>query len=419
MTPGTFKAPGIYERLGVKPVINGAATLTRLGGSLMPPPVLEAMAQAAGAFIPLDELQRAAGRHLAQLTHNEAAYVTSGAAAGLVLATAACITGTDPDKMAVLPRPEKIEGGKHKVVVFRSQRNGYDFAVRQVGIDLIEVGPSRGQATERPPDEEQLADELFEAIDERTACVTYFAGGHFAPGALSLEKTVELAHQHGVPVVVDGAAQIPPIENLWRFTGAAGPAPWAQAQARLGVPGAVSPAPTQTAPMGADLAVFSGGKGLCGPQSSGLIVGRAALIDAISRQSNPNAYIGRPMKVGKEEICGLVAAVEWYLSLDYEALAADYERQVGVVLDALAGIGGVEAERVWPNEAGQPLPRARVRLLDGAALTRDALVDRLRSHSPSIELSTAGSDAIFVNPQTLQNGEVETIATALRAALRA
>ena len=414
----TFVSPAVYERLGVRPVINGAATLTRLGGSLMPPAVLEAMAQAAGAFIPLDELQRAAGRRLAELTRNEAAYVTSGAAAGLVLATAACITGADPEKMALLPRPEKIEGGKHKVVVFRSQRNGYDFAVRQVGIDLVEVGPTKAQAGERLPDEEQLADELFESIDESTACVTFFAGGHFAAGALSLEKTVELAHQHGVPVVVDGAAQIPPVENLWRFTGAPGPALWAQAQAKLGVPGAVSPVPAQTTPAGADLAVFSGGKGLCGPQSSGLIVGRADLIDAIGRQSNPNAYIGRPMKVGKEEICGLVAAIEWYLSLDYEALAADYERQVGVVLDALAGVRGVEAERVWPNEAGQPLPRVRVRLVEGAAMERDALVERLRSHSPSIELSTAGPDAVYVNPQTLQPGEAEVIAQALRTALR-
>ena len=410
--------PAIYERLGVRPVINGAATLTRLGGSLMPAPVLEAMAQAAGAFVPLDELQRAAGKRLAELTRNEAAYVTSGAAAGLVLATAACITGADPDKMALLPRPEKIEGGKHKVVVFRSQRNGYDFAVRQVGIDLVEVGPTRAQAIEKEPDEERLADELFESIDERTACVTYFAGGHFASGALSLEKTVELAHQHGVPVVVDGAAQIPPVENLWRYTGAPGPALWAQAQAKLGIEGAVSPAPQQTTPAGADLAVFSGGKGLCGPQSSGLIVGRAELIGAIARQSNPNAYIGRPMKVGKEEICGLVAAIEWYLSLDFEALAADYERQVDVVLEAMAGVAGVAADRVWPNEAGQPLPRARVRLTAEAQLTRDQLNERLRAHTPTIELSPAGNDGVYVNPQTLQPGEAEIVASALRNALR-
>lgn len=406
----------IYERLGVQPVVNGAATLTRLGGSLMPPVVVEAMVQAAGAFVPLDELQRAAGKRIAELTRNEAAYVTSGAAAGLVLATAACITGADPEKMALLPRPEKIPGGRHKVVVYRSQRNGYDFAVRQVGIELVEVGPTRGQLAERPLDEEQLADELFEAIDEQTACVTYFAGGHYAAGALSLEKTVELAHQHGVAVVVDAAAQIPPVENLWRFSGAPGPALWAQAQARLGVEGAVSPAPAQTTPIGADLALFSGGKGLCGPQPSGLILGRADLIGAIARQASPNALIGRPMKVGKEEICGLVAAVEWYLAQDFDALAADYERQVSLVLEAVGRLPGVRATRDWPNEAGQPLPRVRVQLQPEARLTRDALQAALREHRPPIELSTF-ADGVYVNPQTLQPGEAELIAAALRRAL--
>ena len=411
------RTPAIYERLGVTPVVNGAATLTRLGGSLMPAPVIEAMAQAAGAFVPLDELQRAAGKRIAELTRNEAAYITSGAAAGLVLATAACITGADAEKMALLPRPEKIPGGKHKVVVFRSQRNGYDFAVRQVGIELVEVGPTRAQAAERPPNEEQLADELFESIDERTACVTFFAGGHYTAGALSLEKTVELAHQHGVPVVVDAAAQIPPVENLWRFSGAPGPALWAQAQARLGIEGAVSPAPAQTTPLGADLALFSGGKGLCGPQPSGLMLGRADLIDAITKQSSPNALIGRPMKVGKEEICGLVAAVEWYLGQDFEALAADYERQVQLVLEALAEARGVRATRDWPNEAGQPLARVRVQLLPEARLSRDGLQTALQAHRPRIELSGGGSDAVYVNPQTLQPGEAELIADALRRIL--
>jgi L-seryl-tRNA(Ser) seleniumtransferase len=136
------------------------------------------------------------------------------------------------------------------------------------------------------------------------------------------------------------------------------------------------------------------------------------------RQGNPNALIGRPMKVGKEEICGLVAAVEWYLSLDYEALAEDYERQVQVVLDAVSGLRGVEAERAWPNEAGQPLPRAHVRLTPEASITRDQLQERLRSHTPTIELSSAGSDGVYVNPQTLQPGEAELIAQALRHAIR-
>lgn len=399
----------VYDRLGVTPVINGIGTVTRLGGSLMPPTVLEAMIEAARWYVPLQELQEAAGRRLAALTRNEAAYVATGAAAGLVLATAACITGSDTDRMAQLPRPERIPGGKHKVVVFRSQRNGYDFAVRQVGVELVEVGPSRADAATRPPS----PDDLARALDDRTAAVVYFAGAHFAAGALPVEQVVEIAHAHGVPVIVDAAAQIPPVENLWRFTGKGGPAPWAQAQARLGVAPA---APAEVKPAGADLAIFSGGKGLCGPQASGLIVGRADLINAIARQGNPNALIGRPMKVGKEEICGLVAAVEWYLSLDYGALAARYEMQVQHVLDALAGVPGVVASRDWPNEAGQPMPRALVRFTPDAPLSRDALQAALRADDPRVELASAGDDGVYVNPQNLRPGDEVLVADALRRA---
>jgi L-seryl-tRNA(Ser) seleniumtransferase len=207
------------------------------------------------------------------------------------------------------------------------------------------------------------------------------------------------------------------VENLWRFTGRGGPAPWAQALARLGVPEAPAPAPERIESAGADLAIFSGGKGLCGPQSTGLILGRADLIAAIARQANPHQLIGRPMKVGKEEICGLVAAVEWYLGLDFEQVAAQYERQVRHVLDAVATFPGVEARRVWPSEAGQPMPRALIRLGAGAALTRDELLQRLRRSDPPVELAAAGTDGVYVNPQTLRDGDEILVADALRQAL--
>src|SRR5438034_1533883 len=139
----------LYESLGVRPIINAYATLTRLGGSLMPPEVLQAMNDAAGCFVELHELQLRVGERIAELTRNEAAYVSSGAAAGLVLAAAACITGTDPEKMALLPHPERIPGGRYKVIVHRCQRIGYDFAVRQTGIELVEIGPTRQEAQQR------------------------------------------------------------------------------------------------------------------------------------------------------------------------------------------------------------------------------------------------------------------------------
>jgi L-seryl-tRNA(Ser) seleniumtransferase len=317
--------------------------------------------------------------------------------------------------MALLPHPERIPNGRYKVVIHRCQRIGYDFAIRQVGVELVEIGPTRAEAKERATQ----PDELAAVLDDRTAAVFYVAGSPHAAGALPLEKVVEIAHAHGVPVIVDGAAQLPPAENLWRFAGQGGPAPWSQALYDLGVPEAPSAPPGPITSAGADLAVFSGGKGLCGPQSSGLILGRADLIRAIARQASPNALIGRPMKVGKEEICGLVAAVEWYLSLDYVALAAQYESQVRHVVDAVQELPGVTAARAWPNEAGQPLPRALIRLDAGAPLTRDALQQRLRAGDPPIELSDAGADGVYVNPQTLRDGDEIFVADALRSAVEA
>jgi L-seryl-tRNA(Ser) seleniumtransferase len=367
----------VYAELGMRRVVNAAATLTRLGGSLMPAPVIEAMIAASRSFVDLPELQRRVGERLARLTDNEAAYVCSGAAAGLTLATAACVTGTDPAKIARLP--VDLDGLKNEVVVHHSQRNGYDFAVRQTGIRFVEIGQSG-----RPE-----AAELRAAINDRTAAVVFFAGAHFERDALPLATVIEVAAERAVPVIVDGAAQIPPISNLSNFTRA-----------------------------GAALAIFSGGKGLRGPQSSGLIVGRRDLIEAVRLNGPPNSAIGRPMKVGKEEMVGLLAAVELYLGLDEPALIQRYERQVARVVEALAKVGGVTAGRDFPSEAGQPMPRALVQF-DAAALgvDRDEIVRRLGEGDPYVEVARSGSDGIFVNPQTLADGEETIVIERLLAAL--
>jgi uncharacterized pyridoxal phosphate-dependent enzyme len=362
----------VYDRLGVTKVVNGAATLTRLGGSLMPPVVLEAMAEAAMHFVDMDELQTKVGRQIAEWTHNEAAFVSCGAAAGLALSAAACVAGMDPDKRVRLPYSE---GMANEVIVHKHNRVGYDFAVRQAGARLVEIGVD-GQTT---------AAELEEAITGKTAALLYFYNVNRMGGLVPLEEGIEIAHRHDVPVIVDAAAQIPPVENLWRFT-----------------------------QMGADLALFSGGKGLRGPQSSGLILGRKDLVEACAFHACPNAFIGRPMKVGKEEMIGLMTAVRWYLDQDHEALMQLYEDQVQYAVDVLGALPHVTAQRSFPSEAGQPMPRAEIIVDEGAlGLTGRDLLTRLREGSPSIALQPAGENGVYLNPQTLAPGQEEIVVTRL------
>ncbi len=365
-----------YADLGIRRVINAAATLTRLGGSRMPPPVIEALVAAAGAFVDLDLLQERVGTRIAELTHNPACYVSSGAAAGLALAVAACIAGDDPAAIARFPY---LETGKHEVIVHRCQRNGYDYAIRQTGARLVEIGMA--QSTEPW--------ELEAALTAHTACVVYFAGTHFARAALPLEQVTTAAHARGVPVIVDAAAQIPPIANLWRFT----------------------------RDVGADVAIFSGGKGLRGPQSAGLVLGRPDLIAACRLNGSPNHSIGRPMKVGKEELMGMLAAVEWSLAQDETALLGRYEATVHYWLDGLHDLPGVEVSRGYPSEAGQPHARAIVRIDPACGLARDEVVAALLHGNPQIAVGVVDGDAIALNPQTLEVGEERLVLEALRQVL--
>jgi L-seryl-tRNA(Ser) seleniumtransferase len=359
---------GIYEDLGVKTLINGYATLTRLGGSLMPPAVLEAMAEAARSFVDLDELQEKVGRRIAGWTRNEAAYVSAGAAAGLSLATAACITGTDPNLRSRLPYSD---GLKNEIIIHRKGRVAYIFAVRQAGGKIVEIGNAEGASE----------DELENAIGDNTAGVLYFANPNHDPGQIPLKRGIEIAHGHGIPVIVDAAAQIPPIENLWRFT-----------------------------EMGANMVLFSGGKGLRGPQASGLMLGSEELIKAAACHASPRPFIGRPMKAGKEEIIGLMTAVRLALDEDQDALLQRYEDQVEAVIAVFSGTPHVQVNRAFPSEAGQPMPRAEL-ILDEEVLglKRDTLLNRLLDGDPPISLAPSGEAGVYINPQTLEKGEIDII----------
>jgi L-seryl-tRNA(Ser) seleniumtransferase len=235
----------VYQELGVRPIINACGTLTRIGGSRMSAEVLESMVEAAASFAHIDELQARAGKVIAEVTGAEAGYVTTGAAAGLALATAACVAGMDVGKMDRLP---DTTGMKNEVVVQRGHRNAYDHGIRSAGIKFVEVGylgyPGAGGT---------MPWQIDEAITERTAAVACPILD--TPGTVSLPVVAEIAHAKGVPVIVDAAAELPPRSNLRRFISE-----------------------------GADLVTFSGGKAIGGPQSSGILAGRADLIASVALQ---------------------------------------------------------------------------------------------------------------------------------------
>jgi L-seryl-tRNA(Ser) seleniumtransferase len=364
----------IYQDLGIKPIINASATLTRLGGSRMPGEVLEAMHAAAGSFIDLPLFQTKVGDRIAELSHNDAAFVSSGAAAGIVLAVATLMAApNEPDPMAY-PMLKGIT--RNEVIVFASQRNGYDFAILQTGASIVACDDTL---------------EAFEsAITGRTACLVWFAGA-LAVKSPPIEDVIAIARKHHIPVLVDAAAQIPPVSSFWHYTKV----------------------------LGCEGVVFSGGKGIRGPQAAGLVLGTRELIAGCRRLSSPTQGIGRPMKVGKEELAGMLAAVQYTLDQDEEAILEGYESIVQNWMKDLAGIAGVTMERGFPSEAGQPHARAIVHLDAGFRKTRDQVVDELKTGDVWIEVAAPVDEpnAIALNPQTLTSEEADIVAARLRQVL--
>lgn len=372
---------GVYERLGLRTIVNARGTHTRLGGTLMPPEVLDAMREAAGAYIVLDELQAKASAVIALATGAEAGLVTGGAAAGLLLGTAACITGDDPARIERLP---DTTGMPDEAIVHRAHRNGYNHSVRAAGARFVEVG--YGHAT--------LPYQLEAAIGERTALVVYVLSPWIGRGALPLRDTCAIAHRHGIPVLVDAAATLPPLENLTR--------PIAE---------------------GADLVTFSGGKGLNGPQGSGILAGRADLIRAAALNGSPRHSVGRAAKAAKEDIVGLLVALECYQRRDHAADLARWRAQAEYLVERLGGIPGVEA-RVIYDEREHITPRAELSIDPATGIDSHELVLALEEGDPRIFLfepvgPSARPNSLIVNTQTLQPGDERLVADALRPALLA
>src|SRR5438034_1007187 len=363
-----------YADLGVRPFINAAGTITRLGGSRMPPEVLAAMQAAAGAFVDLEELHVRAGRWLAERIGVPAAFISCGAASGMTLAAAGCLTGTEARAVARLP---ETEGRPNEFVISRVDPHTYIHqGIAAMGGKLVTAGDERSVTPAQ----------MVAAIGARTAGVVFFLGQQ-PPEDLPL--LIAGARAAGVPVIVDAAAQLPPRANL---SGLAG--------------------------MGAELVVFSGGKGLRGPQASGLVLGTEERIAAVRANANPQNAIGRGMKVGKEEIMGLVTAVDLFLDRDEAEELAAWRRQAETICAAVEGLSGVQASVIAHEPAAAPaiVPRAYLRLEEAATMSEERLVRSLAGGDPPIVPRRTRRGVMF-DPMTLEPGEETVIARRLHALL--
>jgi D-glucosaminate-6-phosphate ammonia-lyase len=373
----TRPVPAIYQKFGVKPIIHGAGTTTRYSGSWLRPEVLEAMREASQVLVNIDELNEAAGEAIAHMIGAEAAFVTAGAAAGLVLQAAACIAGDDPTKIIRLP---ETTGMQHELIIQRIHRFTYDQAFRQAGGVLVEVGLGR----------RTMPFELEAAITDKTAAVVYLQSPFTSPpGVLSLEEVCQIAHRHGVPVIVDAASMLPPRQNLRKYL-----------------------------QQGADLVNFSGGKGIRGPQSTGILAGRKDLIRAAALNASPNQGVGRPSKTSKEEIVGLVIALELFLAENEEAEIRRYRDVCQWIVNALSDIAGIRAV-VEHDGVNRIIPHAVIYFEPSwqgpsGHDIREALV----KGDPHIYIQQGTQqggyfDEIAVDPINLLPGDEEIIATRL------
>lgn len=343
MLPAAAKRPrGIYDELGVVPVINCKGAWTVIGASKQWPELHEAMAQASQHFVFLEELQEKIGERLSKLIGSEAAMVTTGAAGAITLGTCAALTGADEERIRRLP---DLTGMKSEVIIQKSHRNNFDHAVRNAGVQLVEV---------------ENKDQLQAAISERTAMLYYLggAGRRDADHAVSLEDCLASGKQAGFPVMVDAANLLPPWDNLQKL-----------------------------AALGVDLICISGGKHMRGPQCSGILAGRRDLIHAALLNSSPNEdALGRPMKVGREEMIGVWLAAEKYSKLDFDAIDRQNVAQAEYAVREFNKIRGLEIS-LAPYEKSRRVQRIVVQWDEQKlGITADECERQLLAGEPRIAL---------------------------------
>jgi uncharacterized pyridoxal phosphate-dependent enzyme len=371
-----------YDKLGVTKIINAAGTYTILTASIMPPSVQTAVAQAARNPVRLLELQQKAGEYLARRLQCEGALVTAGAASALTLGTAACITVGN--RLSIDSIPTDMSGLKNEVIIQKAHRYDYDHALRNCGIKFVEV---------------VTLSDYQKAFTERTVMAHFFNAAE--QGEISREEWVRVAHERNVPCFNDAAADVPPISNLWNYT-----------------------------KIGFDLVTFSGGKGIRGPQNAGLLLGRKDLVETAMNNNNPYSdTVGRGMKVAKEQIIGMVAAVDWFLSQTDEGMEREFFRRAKLISRSLAGIPTLECKTYVPAVANH-VPHLLIRYDQSRVkISPLQVAEKLRNGNPSIELnpatgSTSASaglptdqNTIVVGVWMLQPGEDRIVARCLRDVL--
>ena len=327
-----------FKELGLRTFINAAGTYTSMTGSLMPKEVTDAISYGTTEYVNLDELQDKVGERIAELLECEYATVSSGCFGAMSIGMAGILTGMDPKKVKQLPN---TEGMKNEVIIQESHTIGYAQALTNVGAKVVKIKTAR---------------DLEKAINKNTAML-WFLNANTDQGAIKWEEFIALGKKYNIPTFIDCAADVPPVENLFKFT-----------------------------KMGFDLVAFSGGKGIRGPQSAGLLLGKRKYIEAARMHTPPRGEtIGRGMKVNKEEVLGMLAALELYLQKDHKAEWAMWEAQIKLISDSALKIKGVETEVHVPKYANH-VPSLRIRWNQNLVkITPNEVRDQLKNGHPSIQ----------------------------------
>ena len=370
----------IYKELGAKPVINATGSVTMLGGSTPAPEVKEAMERAEGAYIPLMELEEKAGAAIAKMVNVPAAYITSGAGSALTLATAACMAGDDDTKIQQLP---DTTGMKNEILIQERHRYWYDRCLELAGAKLVTFGNAEGTTRE----------DLEKAIGPNTAAVHYYAGAQEPePKSLSLEDTIEIAHDKGVPVLVDAAGQIYPLDLFGSYVR-----------------------------MGADFQCTAA-KYMSSPQSTGLAFGsedmirKLALQSFVSYEGRRIRGVGRPQKVDRQEMVGVVAAVQRWMTMNHEERMADTETKCRNMLSPLLGIPGLTVELINNIIGHQPYGVTLEVDSDVTGITAHNVVDLLKAGEPPIWTRVReGDTGIVLHTFGLNEGEDKIVGERIAA----